>query len=248
MSTDEPGHVKAILSSQFESFEKGPMLYSQLESFFGTGVFNADGEMWKSVSLQLFLNETMFTPIIRFHRAMTRPFFTKDRISHFDLFARTCDMSLATAKNRLSEGYSIDIQDLVSRFTLDSSTEFLFGGSVGSILGGLPYPPSSSRENPPEFYNHPSTTFVDAFTKGMGYTALRLIRGNQWPLSEFWKDVVAPLREIMDQFTEPLMQAALNKRGREEMIGTSEIKETMDDETLIGYLVKNTQGLQGPIL
>uniref|UniRef100_A0A8H8CE67 Cytochrome P450 n=1 Tax=Psilocybe cubensis TaxID=181762 RepID=A0A8H8CE67_PSICU len=213
MSTDEPGHVKAILSSQFESFEKGPMLYSQLESFFGTGVFNADGEMWKSVSLQLFLNETMFTPIIRFHRAMTRPFFTKDRISHFDLFARTCDMSLATAKNRLSEGYSIDIQDLVSRFTLDSSTEFLFGGSVGSILGGLPYPPSSSRENPPEFYNHPSTTFVDAFTKGMGYTALRLIRGNQWPLSEFWKDVVAPLREIMDQFTEPLMQAALNKRG-----------------------------------
>lgn len=77
----------------------------------------------------------------------------------------------------------------------------------------------------------------------MVYTALRTIRGNQWPLSEFWKDEVLPLRETMDKFTEPLMQAALNKREREIAAGISEVKDSVEDETLLGYLVKNTQGL-----
>ncbi|PPQ84613.1 hypothetical protein CVT25_015710 [Psilocybe cyanescens] len=223
LSTVEPGHIKAFLATQFEAFEKGPVLFSQVESFFGTGVFNADGEMWK------------------FHRAMTRPFFTRDRISHFELFARNCDMSLRTASERLSEGFSIDIQDLVSRFTLDSSTEFLFGGSVNSMLGGIPYPASASKKNPPEFYNHPSTIFVSAFNKGMVFTALRTIRGNQWPLSEFWRDEVTPMRKIMDEFTEPLMQAVLNKRESELAAGILDVKGDAEEETLLEHLAKNTQ-------
>ena len=39
-------------------------------STLGLGVFNSDGEMWK------------------FHRGMTRPFFSKDRIAHYDIFDR----------------------------------------------------------------------------------------------------------------------------------------------------------------
>ncbi|OBZ76073.1 3,4-dihydroxy-2-butanone 4-phosphate synthase [Grifola frondosa] len=48
----------------------GEILRNNLNAIFGTGVFNSDGEMWK------------------FHRSMTRPFFTRKRISHFEIFDR----------------------------------------------------------------------------------------------------------------------------------------------------------------
>jgi hypothetical protein len=46
----------------------------------------------------------------RFHRGMTRPFFSRERISHFDIFNRHVDNAIAQAKNRLKEGYPIDLQ------------------------------------------------------------------------------------------------------------------------------------------
>lgn len=46
----------------------------------------------------------------RFHRAMTRPFFTRERISDFEIYDRNADLSLQEARKRLSEGYSFDFQ------------------------------------------------------------------------------------------------------------------------------------------
>ncbi|KDR66459.1 hypothetical protein GALMADRAFT_259238 [Galerina marginata CBS 339.88] len=218
--TAEPDHVKAILATEFDSFEKGSVFYKQMYSLLGTGVFNSDGAMWK------------------FHRAITRPFFTRERISDFEIYDRNCDLSLKEAKKRLSEGYPIDFQDLVARFTLDSAAEFLFGGNVGSLSAGIPYPPPDAAKNPPSFYNHPSTAFVDAFMQGLVLSALRTAWGPEWGLAEFTKDRVAPLRKVMDKFTEPLMKAALDHREKE-LAG--EIKITDNEETLLAHLVKQTQ-------
>jgi hypothetical protein len=79
----------------------------------------------------------------RFHRGMTRPFFSKDRISHFEIFDRHAADAIKQVKERMRQGYAVDVQvrihatrphlvltvfqDVVSRFTLDSATEFLFG-------------------------------------------------------------------------------------------------------------------------
>ena len=41
---------------------------------------------------------------------MTRPFFTKDRISHFENFDRHADEAIQQLKTRLNEGYAVDIQ------------------------------------------------------------------------------------------------------------------------------------------
>ena len=41
---------------------------------------------------------------------MTRPFFTKDRISHFENFDRHADEAIHQLKTRLNEGYAVDIQ------------------------------------------------------------------------------------------------------------------------------------------
>ena len=47
---------------------------------------------------------------LRFHRAMTRPFFSRERISDFDIYDKHCDTTLQLAKTRLAEGYSFDFQ------------------------------------------------------------------------------------------------------------------------------------------
>ena len=41
---------------------------------------------------------------------MTRPYFTKERISHFELFNRHAEKAIAKAKARLNEGLPIDFQ------------------------------------------------------------------------------------------------------------------------------------------
>lgn len=46
----------------------------------------------------------------RFHRNMTRPFFSKDRISDFDNFERHAAATIALMKARLREGHPVEFQ------------------------------------------------------------------------------------------------------------------------------------------
>ena len=69
-------------------------------------------------------------------------------------------------------------------------------------------------------------------------SAVRLNFSAEWPLSEFWADEVKPSRNVMDQFIEPLMERALERR-RQEIDGLIESKA--EEETLLGHLVKHTQ-------
>ncbi|KJA14651.1 hypothetical protein HYPSUDRAFT_48962 [Hypholoma sublateritium FD-334 SS-4] len=219
--TSEPDHVKQILATQFDAYEKGPNFNFQFNSLLGTGVFNSDGEMWK------------------FHRTMTRPFFTRDRISHFDMFDANADSALKQARARLEEGYPIDFQDLVSRFTLDSATQFLFGHNVESLSAGIPYPESSPLANSPAFRNHPSNVFVDAFLQGQINTSYRGRMGPSWPLIEFWRDKIKPLRKTMDKFTEPVLFEAL----REKNAGVEGKESVEEDDTLLSHLIQHTQDI-----
>ncbi|QRV78301.1 cytochrome P450 family protein [Ceratobasidium sp. AG-Ba] len=59
---------------------------------------------------------------------MARPFFTRDRVSGFELFARHSDNAISKLLVQLSEpsNPAVGFQDLVARFTLDTGTEFLF--------------------------------------------------------------------------------------------------------------------------
>ncbi|KAG2014268.1 cytochrome P450 [Coprinopsis cinerea AmutBmut pab1-1] len=143
--TFEPDHIKAILATQFENFIKGDIFKAQMDSLLGVGVFNSDGEMWK------------------FHRSMTRPFFTRERISDFETFDTHAEEALHLARTRLREGYPIDFQDLAARFTLDSASSFLFGNDVRSLEAGLAYPPSGTPASQPLHCSSPSSS-ASSFT------------------------------------------------------------------------------------
>jgi hypothetical protein len=102
-----------------------------LRSVLGSGVFNTNGDLW------------------RFHRSMSRPFFTRDRLRDIiPVFVRHADraIDLITKRNDNNTGLdrdglaTIDVQDLTSRLTLDATTEFLFGSCVNSLEEELPRP------------------------------------------------------------------------------------------------------------
>ncbi|KAK1230887.1 Protein kinase alk2 [Marasmius sp. AFHP31] len=222
MMTSEPLHLKAILATQFNEFVKGPLLFSQWKTLLGAGVFNADGDMWK------------------FHRNMTRPFFSKDRIRDFEIFDAHALETISLMKGRLAAGHPVEFQDAVARFTLDSATEFLFGKNVRSLDAGLPYPKSSGIANPESFVNHPSNSFVTAFMKGQDLTARRTRTGTTWPLLEFWKDEVADQRAVVNEFIEPILADVQQREKKEdgsECFLEDLVKYTQDDQVILDELV-----------
>ncbi|PPQ86761.1 hypothetical protein CVT25_012406 [Psilocybe cyanescens] len=227
--TTEPEYIKAILATQFDNFEKGPHFNDQMRSVLGTGVFNSDGQ---------------------FHRAMTRPFFSKDRISHFDIFDRHATEALNQLKARLREGFPVDIQDLASRFTMDSATEFLFSKNVHSLGAGLPYPHYSPLVNTVA-HDHPANRFSKAFDEAQRVIALRSRRGVNWPLAEFWKDKVKEQMVVVNGFIEPIMRAAVERKrmlsgdsGAEkssEKVAFNTDREVKDGESLLDHLINYTE-------
>ncbi|KAI9060248.1 cytochrome P450 [Trametes sanguinea] len=216
--TNEPEHIKSILATDFGSYEKGPGFRDQMRSLLGVGVFNADGDMWK------------------FHRSMTRPFFSKDRISHFDIFDRHALDALQQMKSRLKEGYAVDWQDLVSRFTMDSATEFLFGQDVRSLATGLPYPPTSdmarlqtSKPDADEF----SSTFLAAQIASSKRGRFQ----QAWGLNEFWQDKVEAQKAAIDKFINPILTNALRQKAEK---GAGADEKVSEEDTLLSQLLKVT--------
>jgi hypothetical protein len=69
---------------------------------------------------------------------MSKPFFAKDRVTDLLLFARHSEHAIDKMKQCLAQGHPLDFQDIVSRFTMDTATEFLCGSSVNSLDMPLP--------------------------------------------------------------------------------------------------------------
>ena len=167
---------------------------------------------------------------------MTRPFFSRDRISDFEILDRHADLVISKLKERLDRGIAVNIQDVLSRYTMDTATEFLFGKDVKSLSGELPYPSTYRGYTPP--YDHPSDKFTSAFNRAQEYTYPRGFFAKGWRLAEFWEDKVTTQMEITNEFIDPLIHAALQKQR--DAKGAGEMNN--DDGTLLDHLVQQTDG------
>ncbi|KAJ7062828.1 cytochrome P450 monooxygenase pc-3 [Mycena amicta] len=160
----------------------------------------------------------------KFHRSMTRPYFSRGRVTDFDIFDKHAKDVLDLASARLREGYPVDIQDIAARFTLDLATAFLFGDSVDSISAGLARIQSLRHISPPR---RSSTIPLIHF---------------KWQLGEFWKDLIQPHREVIDKFIEPIIQRALSEKLRRAAASTEANTDSDQEvETLLGHLLKSTE-------
>lgn len=214
--TTEPEHIKLILASDFDHYEKGAATAKLMDPLLGVGVFNSDGAMW------------------RFHRGMTRPFFSKDRISHFEIFDRHATDAIKQVKERVRQGYAVDVQDVVSRFTLDSATEFLFGMDIHSLSAGLNYPPSAPAQSSRD---HPANKFADAFLTAQSVVSTRSRLNEAWKLLEFWKDRLIEPMVVIKKVLDPIIENALEKKGEKK---TNTTGDNIEGETLLSHLVNLT--------
>ncbi|KAJ7602447.1 cytochrome P450 [Mycena polygramma] len=220
-----PEHIKQILATDFNNYVKGERFQFEMNSVLGTGVFNSDGEMWK------------------FHRAMTRPFFSRDKISHFDIFDAHAEAVIATMKQRTRAGFSVDFQDLIGRFTMDSATEFLFGTCVDSLKANIPYahnvafpPPQSASA-----HAHTANKFVEAFNAAMQVIAQREYIGPIWPFWEMFRDKTDEPMKVVSAFLDPIISAAIEKKRMMEGLAlASEKKGEVEADTLLDELLNST--------
>ncbi|KAI0637982.1 cytochrome P450 monooxygenase pc-2 [Trametes polyzona] len=221
--TNDANVIKTFLATDFASFEKGQLIREMVHSVLGVGVFNTDGELWK------------------YHRTMTRPFFSRDRISHFELFDAHAAIAMERMKERLRTGYPIDFQDVVLRFTLDSAAEFLLGTPVHSLKNDLPYPHGSGTTA--HSHDHdPSERFSEAVLGIQHVLAMRLRLGWAWPLAEMFKDKSEEHMRVIDDFLEPILEEAIAKNRAT----TGEKGKSAEEggDTLLDHLVQLTDDPQ----
>ena len=176
---------------------------------------------------------------------MTRPFFSRDRISHFHIFERHADRVLDSIAQRLREGHAVDIQDAFLRFTIDSASEFLFGSCVHSIDDGLPYPQHVRSQDSRKIGTSDKEDFARAVTQVEDTIIQRLQLGFLWPIPETFSSKTARPMKVIDAYLEPILSAAIERRNKHRKLNPS-AKENPDeieeDETLVDHLLKVTDG------
>jgi hypothetical protein len=139
----------------------------------------------------------------------------------------------------------------MSRFTLDSASEFLFGHRMDALSGYLPLPhnahlsgiyPSPSRASGG---TPGSTEFAQAFLEAQDIIATRERYGWTWPLLEMWGDKSKQPMKVVNAYLAPIIRDAVQKkevREKEKGKGKGKEQRVGDKETLIDHLVELTSG------
>ncbi|KAF8838574.1 cytochrome P450 [Paxillus ammoniavirescens] len=222
--TTEPQHIKTILATDFTNYVKGNKLKAAADNVLGDGVFNSDGETWK------------------LHRTMTRPFFSIDKISHFDIFDRHAETVVGLMKQRFRVGLAIDFQDVTSRFTLDAATEFLLGHCLNTLAAGIPYPYNVPNQEPLSTESNTAQDFAAAFTVAQQRMVRRSVIGQTWPLFELLEDRTRKPMEVVDAFLIPILKDAIEKH--KVLQGFQETAEESEDGTLLDHLIQQTMDIK----
>ncbi|KAJ3237777.1 hypothetical protein HDU81_009016 [Chytriomyces hyalinus] len=114
---NDPKLVEYILKTKFHVFDKGPRFQHAFHDFLGRGIFNSDGESWKS---QRKLAANIFN---------VKNF--KDFVS--DVFVNEMDTFSQVLSEHAKAGDEFDLQDLFYRFTFDSFTKIAFGVDMNTV-------------------------------------------------------------------------------------------------------------------
>ncbi|KAF1732997.1 Cytochrome P450 52A13 [Beauveria bassiana] len=110
--TQEPEHIKTVLTAKFADYGKGPKFHEVWAPFLGDSIFTTDGAQWHD------------------SRTLIRPMFVKDRVRDMGIFERWSDKLISKLP---ASGETVDMCDLFYRMTLDLTTDFLLGSGVGSL-------------------------------------------------------------------------------------------------------------------
>ncbi|KAL2401007.1 Cytochrome P450 monooxygenase pvhE [Exophiala dermatitidis] len=111
--TSDPENIKAILATRFHDFGKGEAFHEEWKPFLGDGIFTTDGQQWHD------------------SRQLIRPMFVRERVADLPLIEKHVRKLISLLGD--GDGQMVMLNKLLFRFSLDASTDFLFGHSVGSL-------------------------------------------------------------------------------------------------------------------
>lgn len=115
--TTDPKNVEHVLRTNFDNYPKGPEFQNRLAELLGGGIFNTDGAAWHS---QRKISSHMFTANM-----------FKEHI--WVVVRRNARMLRNILESSADTGRSVDIFNLMNRFTLDTIGEIGFGRNIGSL-------------------------------------------------------------------------------------------------------------------
>ncbi|KAG0567672.1 hypothetical protein KC19_7G153200 [Ceratodon purpureus] len=126
LETSNPANVEYMLKTNFENYPKGEYFRSVIGDLLGLGIFNADGSLWKQqrkVAIPEFRARTL--------RELAVNCVQRELVGRFiPILDRFCDSNLV-----------VDLQDLLLRFTFDTTCEIAFGADPGCLKPDLPLVP-----------------------------------------------------------------------------------------------------------
>ena len=128
----------------------------------------------------------------------------------------------------------------MSRFTLDSATEFLFGNCVESLSAGLPYPRNAAYVPivPRTAKGDAADQFAHAFLSAQEAISIRERSGWVWPLFEITADKSYQPMQVVNAYIEPIVREALRKKQQASPQEKGVVDS--DDGTLLDHLVNVT--------
>ncbi|KAF8331895.1 cytochrome P450 monooxygenase CYP63 [Cantharellus anzutake] len=214
--------VQMMLATNFDNFMKGPSNLERINGMFGEGIFGTD---W---------------PKAKVHRAMTRPFFARERIRDFNIFDHYSEKAIKHFRARAEINQSIDVQDIFGRFTLDAAGEFLFGtNNLNTLDLPLPIPGQSVIGPKGVQVEGDYGGFVHAFESAQIIITKRLAYRSMWPAREFLTDQTMEHKVVVDRWMAPMLQAAI---GRKKARGSQKCGDNEGD--LIDHLMDSTSNMK----
>lgn len=190
--TADPENLKAILATQFQDFGKGKQFHEDWKPFLGDSIFTTDGQQWHD------------------SRQLIRPQFVKNRVADFEIFERHVERLM----NKIGgHGEEVDVAALFYRFTLDLTTDFLFGKSVDSL-------------------DNPQAEFASAFAEVQKVQNL-ITRTGEFrrliPKGTYWASL-----KIINAFVEPFIEQVLR-------LNISDLKEKTNQSFLDALAASGTR-------
>lgn len=174
------------------------------------------------------------------NRAIARPFLSRERVSDFEILDKYTDTSLTLLAKCSAAQRACDMQDLLSRFTLDTAGEFLFGTKLDTLLRPLPEegfvklgPKGSTSLKAHDDFND----FTEAFEGVQKAITQRGQIGRMWPLYELVHDKTEAGINTVRRWVDPLVQRAVESKIQ--VPTQSAAKET----NFLTYMAENTNGM-----
>nr|XP_043608758.1 cytochrome P450 86B1-like [Erigeron canadensis] len=124
VATCDPANIEYMLKTNFKNFPKGKDYRETLDDFLGDGIFNADDELWR-IQRRVANSEMHSARFMQFSMESIKS------LVHDKL------LKVLEAK----KGSSVDMQDVLLRFTFDNTCAVAFGINTGCLDVDLPESP-----------------------------------------------------------------------------------------------------------